>query len=733
MPTAFSHALRRTRALLLVAICGGFAASASAQLNVALNVEVPQAPAMQGLLESPVVAVGGVGNDMERTVEELVRQLSNSRFGLFTVHSRILRVSGFNVAELQRQALAAGAQTLVVVRNEGSGSESQNANRAEKTCTSRKYNASAIQQALGLDCDRWGDTTVYCTNDTHRVRASLEVMQPSSGRSLQKDIVEGLATNLNCQKTAWPNKSREVLQQEALAQYLLRLPRLVTARNVAQRIQLPLADPDLQQAGLMPRYQEAALFFNSKRTERACTDWHAVLATVPQSLAALRAVAACDASYGQYGVALKRLQQIESALRSPDAALAREIEWAQAAATAELQMASSRQDYKAAAPPQFAALAIARSAPTPAPLVANAAPAIPADSGPRVALVIGNSKYTHAGALANPVNDARDMREAMQRMGFSVVFVEDASRNQMLQAIERFGNSLSPKTHALVFYAGHGMQVKGENYLLPVDANPKTESEVELESVNLARIMAKLETAAVKIVVLDACRNDPFKRSFRSTGRGGLAGVDAPAGTLIAYATAPGQVADDGAGRNSPYSGALLKALQAPNLRVEDVFKRVRRDVAAVTRNQQIPWESSSLVGDFYFSVSNALSAPAAAGPASAAPSTPAPAAPVVAAPVVPAPAPMLTSAPVQVAPSRQLSAALPAPAPALASAATAIAADTLIPRGQDPHPDHPMSLKSQCSTRSNPIAKAICERRACEKVPLIGTPACAIYAASGN
>jgi uncharacterized caspase-like protein len=220
----------------------------------------------------------------------------------------------------------------------------------------------------------------------------------------------------------------------------------------------------------------------------------------------------------------------------------------------------------------------------------------------RVALVIGNSKYKMS-PLANPGNDARDMSKKLKALGFKVILKTDANQKEMIQAIRDFGISLREKRGVGLFYfAGHGIQVNGENYLLPIGTDIMEEDEVIYESVNVNRILEKMDRAngRVNVVILDACRNNPFERSFRSAARG-LAQMKSPSGTLIAFATEPGNVAMDGEGRNGVYTQNLLKHLETENLDIGRMFRRVRSDVMKSTSNRQTPWESSSLTGDFYF------------------------------------------------------------------------------------------------------------------------------------
>jgi uncharacterized caspase-like protein len=230
-----------------------------------------------------------------------------------------------------------------------------------------------------------------------------------------------------------------------------------------------------------------------------------------------------------------------------------------------------------------------------APVAAQSAPA-----EPRVALVVGNAAYPTA-ALRNPVNDAKVIAERLRKLGFDVTLRTDVTQREMTRAVSQFGQSLKPGAVALFYFAGHGMQVKGRNFLIPVDAEIATEASVRSEAVDLDLLLEQLGPARLSMVILDACRNNPFENRFRSGGGGGLAQIDAPKGTLLAYATAPGKVASDGLGAHGLYTSELLRAIEAPGAKVEEVFKAVRVNVIKATGGEQVPWESSSLTGDFYF------------------------------------------------------------------------------------------------------------------------------------
>ncbi len=226
-----------------------------------------------------------------------------------------------------------------------------------------------------------------------------------------------------------------------------------------------------------------------------------------------------------------------------------------------------------------------------------------AQAARRIALVIGNGAYTAVSPLANPKNDADLMARTLESVGFEVTKLVDADQHAMKQAMLDFGRKLREGVDAsLFYYSGHGVQANGENYLIPVDAAIKDAGELDLQAVDVNAFLHVMEGSASKIniVILDACRNNPFASSLRSASRG-LAMVDAPRGTYIAYSTAPGDVAEDGSNGNSPYTAALAAAMVKPNVKLEEVFKDARRIVLAATDNKQVPWETTSITGDFFF------------------------------------------------------------------------------------------------------------------------------------
>ncbi len=218
----------------------------------------------------------------------------------------------------------------------------------------------------------------------------------------------------------------------------------------------------------------------------------------------------------------------------------------------------------------------------------------------RVALVIGNGAYTDMGSLRNPANDAKLMAKTLKKLGFDVTLALDVDQKEMRRRIRDFGAALiagGPHTTGLFYYAGHGVQVDGENFLVPIGADIKAEGDVSIEAVSANTVLAQMQygnTDGVNLVFLDACRNNPLSRSFRA-GTRGLARLDAPRGSFVGYSTAPGDVSVDGDGANSPYALALSAEMQKPGEAIEEVHRAVRLQVLDATNKQQTPWDSSSL------------------------------------------------------------------------------------------------------------------------------------------
>jgi len=220
----------------------------------------------------------------------------------------------------------------------------------------------------------------------------------------------------------------------------------------------------------------------------------------------------------------------------------------------------------------------------------------------RLALIIGNSAYSDA-PLKNPANDATDMAKQLESVGFEVMKLINADIREMKQGIRDFGKKLKSEDMVGLFYfAGHGIQKDGNNYLVPVKSRIESEADVEFEAVNAGRVLQQMELAENKLnlVILDACRNNPFAKSFRSANRG-LGKMEAPTGSMILYATSPGNVAADGSGRNGLFTEKLLSKISQPGLKIEDVFKQTAYEVSVASNKKQYPYIEGYILGDFYF------------------------------------------------------------------------------------------------------------------------------------
>jgi uncharacterized caspase-like protein len=251
----------------------------------------------------------------------------------------------------------------------------------------------------------------------------------------------------------------------------------------------------------------------------------------------------------------------------------------------------------------------------------------------RVALVVGNSAYKEAGKLANPVNDANEIAAALKAAGFEVILGIDVDKRGFDTKVRNFADLMEGADVAIFFYAGHGLQVAGRNYLIPVDAHLQGERDLDFDAENLDFILKQMElnrADKTNIVFLDACRDNPFAQNLarsmgtRSASIGkGLAQVETGVGTFIAYSTQPGNVALDGKGKNSPFTTALAKHVREPGRDLTSVMIETRKDVLAATDGKQVPWDHSALTGEFYFNPTaaqrSAATAPADATGAAAA------------------------------------------------------------------------------------------------------------------
>jgi uncharacterized caspase-like protein len=240
-------------------------------------------------------------------------------------------------------------------------------------------------------------------------------------------------------------------------------------------------------------------------------------------------------------------------------------------------------------------------------LLALAASSAPSLADKRVALVIGNSAYQHTATLKNPSNDATDIASKLRALGFDVIDGTDLPKDEMEQRIRAFADKLQGSDVGLFFYAGHGLAADGRNFLAPVDAKLQSETDLDFEAVELNLVLKQMErNARVSLVFLDACRDNPLATNLAALSRStqvtrGLARVDRAVGMMIAFSTQPGNVALDGDGRNSPFTSALLSHIDTEGTTINDMMIDVRKDVLKATDGKQVPWENSSLTGQFFF------------------------------------------------------------------------------------------------------------------------------------
>jgi hypothetical protein len=407
---------------------------------------------------------------------------------------------------------------------------------------------------------------IVCTRRSAEWQAQLTLADVSSGRTAFSDTVVGTASGDGCGFQAPP--PAENLLQEARQEVLQNIREILSQSLAGVQKRFLTPDTEIRSAASRQEFGAAIQAALQGDEERACRTFRSLAEVESAAPSVIFNAATCEESEGRLEPALRLYRQAPSAPGSMEA-----VE-------------------------RLAALTGSAAAPEApaATLTADAA------GERRVALVVGNAAYGRA-PLRNAVNDARDIARALSETGFDVIRVENATLEALGRALEQFSSRLAASHGVgLFFYAGHGVQVDGENFLVPVDADLRTEKDVQYRALNVGLVLARIEQARnrLNLIVLDACRDNPFARSSRG-GKRGLASIDAPKGTLIAYSTAPGRTADDGEGRNGLYTRHLLREMRVPGLRIEDVFKRVRASVATESRDQQVPWESSSLTGDFYF------------------------------------------------------------------------------------------------------------------------------------
>lgn len=483
-------------------------------------------------------------------------------------------VGGLTEAQLVAEARSLELDAVVVVTQAASDVKATNT-------TEDRYNC-AVETKLFQSCPKgqMRTTKVACTTTQGLAAARVRVIRVSDGRSVVTETVGGEAQHYRCTDQNTPTADAGGLARGALQNVADKVMRIVAPGYVQVPLDLMRADASLP-ADKVKAFEAAGRFADGKRLDEACQRFADLYNDFKESKALTFNTGFCQEAQGDMLAANQLYRRASELANAPDAQIDRRL------GVTEKALRES--------PVAFVPLAEAKPRP----------PAAVAGNGKRVALVVGNSRY-QSNALVNPVNDARLIGTKLKGLGFDVVVVENAESTRFATATRDFAQRSKGADVALFFYAGHAIQADGENYLMPVN-NGKIRSLDDVRDgwgIQLADIVAQLDVAAprVKLLVLDACRNNPLPSSTRGVG-GGLAAIKSPPqGGLIAFATQPGDTTPDGAGRNSVYSKHLAEQLTVPNLSIEQVFKNVRAAVMGETKNRQKPNEVSSLVGDVLLS-----------------------------------------------------------------------------------------------------------------------------------
>lgn len=587
--------------LLAFSVATGLPAMAAPMAEIIQNPEIPEAMAFKS------ISIGNVSGASGAVVaQELETILLRAR-----VQDRQVFRS------VTRGGKADGVITGEVV--EAAVSE-ERYSKTDSVCDRYKplpADAGSFRKMFGKECEISRKVEIPCLRRVARFGLAIRLADTQTSRTVYSDSISRSVKDEACNDESRALVSPDVLLGQARSAAMQRVRAAIVP--TATRIPIELMERDAEMAGNhRQRFEGALRFAKEERMDRACDMFRELVdAYRTTSIALNYNLGFCEEVDGNAWNADGYYRQADKLTNEPNKLISTALE--------RTKLAIKRLDAQGKLRPDLVAskgsAQLAKPAVQPMlPIAVSASGPIPPElliEDKRVALVIGNSKYPTM-PLLNPANDAADIAARLRKLKFDVIHTENAKLRDMDKAFDEFSRRLKPGGVALVYYAGHGIQVAGENWLVPVDAKLQDEREVSRQTFALNQIMDKLDASksAINIIILDACRNDPFTRSWkRSTGGGGLATVQAPSGTLIAYSTAPGKTAEDGDGRNSPFTTALVKALEVPNLKLEDVFKTVGRNVMQMTASRQVPWNNSSVTGDFYFSASQV-----AAGTASAVP-----------------------------------------------------------------------------------------------------------------
>lgn len=481
-------------------------------------------------------------------------------------------------AQLVGVAKSLGVDGVLFVSGAGASSKRSDTREERIVCS--------VQTKFLQACpkDKQQRRQVTCTLTEGLAAARVRMVRALDGKVLYADTVGGQSTHRRCSdEDGVPQADTGQLMSAAVADARDNLLRVVAPTYEQRPLDLMAADRGAP-AAARKDFDAAMQFAQAKRMDEACRRFDDLYLDNKESAALSFNVAFCHEVRGDLLKASQGYRRASELYNAPNAQIDRRLAQSETAI---------RQNPVAFMPIAESAVAV--------PAAVKAA----ASDGRRVALVIGNARYQRS-ALVNPVNDARLVSDRLKRIGFDVTAIENADAARLATVTRDFAARAKGAEMALFYYAGHAVQADGENYLMPVDnAKMRTLDDVRNDGgLQLGELTALLDVAnpRVKLVVIDACRDNPLPAMTRSLSGAGLAAIkQPPQGALIAFATSPGRTAEDGTGRNSVFSKHFAQFLTTPGQTVEQVFKRVREAVKAETKNRQEPTEVSSLVGDAYF------------------------------------------------------------------------------------------------------------------------------------
>ncbi|MBS1156859.1 MAG: hypothetical protein H6R07_2783 [Proteobacteria bacterium] len=480
-----------------------------------------------------------------------------------------------NTAQLNALARANGAEAIIFVSGGSSDVKTSHSTEERSTC-----DAKSKQLFKSCPKEQTRVTKVSCTTTLGVAAARLQVYRVADAKSVFVDTIRGESKYYRCDDQTTPVADTRQIAYSAIMNVKGTIAQTLAPSYIQAPLDLMMADASIP-SDQLKRFEAAYNFANSKRMDEACNRFDELYTDYKESSALSFNVAFCHEVRGDMLRANQGYKRASELFDAPNAQIDRRL---------SITEKSLREN-----PSVFMPQTAAAARPTPDTKGM-------ATSGRRVALVVGNARYQRS-ALVNPVNDARLVGDRLKRIGFDVITLENIGSARFAAAVRDFSTRAKGADIAMFYYAGHAVQADGENYLMPIDnAKIRTLEDVrDGGSVPLASVIAQLDVAApaVKLMVVDACRDNPLPAASRSLSGGGLAAVkQAPEGGLIAFATGPGHTAEDGTGKNSVFSKHFAQQLMVPNQTIEQLFKQVRTAVKSETKNRQEPTEISSLVGD---------------------------------------------------------------------------------------------------------------------------------------